>query len=191
MSSPGRSRRRSRSSRRGRRAGASESGQAILLVVGGLAFLLLGAAILAAIASGLTGRGEQQRAADLAALAAARTMAVDHPHVFEPEVVDGVPNAAHVDRAEYLARARATAEDVARANGVDAVSVAFPDLAEPAPMRVRVRVLDALEVGGVAAGTSAEAELVVGADAVATGPKGVGEYAGPCAMRQGNPLRTF
>ncbi len=174
----------------GRRRCGGESGQAILLVLGGLTFLLLGAAILAAIASGLTGRGDQQRAADLSALAAARAMAVAYPHVFEPAVVGGRVNDGHIERDEYLARARRAAEAVARSNGLDAITVSFSDATSTAPMRVRVTVLDSLDVGDVTAGTRAEAELVPGAGgADGSGPKNAGEYRGPYATRQGKPMR--
>ncbi len=173
-----------------RERGRGESGQAILLVVGGLAFLLVGAAVLAAIASGLTGRGDQQRAADLSALAAARAMAADYPHLFEPGAVAGRDNQAHLERAAYLAHARRAAEAVARDNGLDTVAVAFPDASSSAPMRVRVTVLDALDVGGVAAGTRAEAELVAAAGGGGVpGATNPGEYAGPYALRQGKPMR--
>ncbi len=168
----------------------AERGQALLLVVGGLAFLLLAGAMLAAIASGLTGRGDQQRAADLAALAAARAMAGDHPRVFAPAVVDGVANPQHLEHAEYRARARAAAARVARANGADDVAVSFPGTAADVPLRIRVAVLDRLEVGDVAAGVSAEAELVVGAGAPVSGGSGnPGEHQGPYALRQGKPMR--
>jgi len=57
-------------------------------------------------------------------------------------------------------------------------------------MRVRVTVLDTLDVGDVSAGTRAEAELVPGAGgAVAPGATNPGEYAGPYALRQGKPMR--
>ncbi len=173
-----------------RRPPRGEPGQAIPLVIGGLAFLLLGAAVLAAIASGLTGRGDQQRAADLSALAAARAMAVAYPHVFEPAAVAGRDNPSHLERDDYLVRARKAAEAVARANGLNAITVSFPDAASVAPLRVRVTVLDVLAVGDdVAAGTRAEAELVPAAAAVTPGPADAGEYAGPYALRQGKPMR--
>lgn len=168
---------------------SGESGQAIGLVIVGLAFVLVGAAVLAAIASGLTERGDQQRAADLSALAAARAMAVAYPRVFEPAVVTGRVNPSHLERDEYLARAREAAEKVARGNGLDAVTVSFPGAVSVAPLRVRVTVLDTLDVGDVAAGTRAEAELVAGEGAGTPGQTNPGEYAGPYAMRQGKPMR--
>ena len=167
-----------------------EAGQATLLMIVGLAFLLLGAAVLAAIASGLTGRGDQQRAADLSALAAARVMAVAYPRVFEPAVVAGRVNANHLERADYLARGRRAAEEVARRNGIEAITVSFPDAVSVAPLRVRVAVLDGIGSGGrILTGTRAEAELVVEAGAPGSGALGRGEYPGPYAMRQGKPMR--
>ena len=172
------------------RLGRWQSGQAIPLVIGGLAVVLVGAAVLAAIASGLTGRGDQQRGADLAALAGARAMAADHPRLFEPAVVAGRANPRHLERGAYLARARAAAEAVATGNGLEEVMVSFPGADPVAPLRVRVVVMDRLDVGDVAAGTRAEAEVSVGAGAPALdGPKGVGEYRGPYAIRQGQPMR--
>lgn len=165
------------------------SGQALLLVIAGLAFFVVAAALLAAIASGLTGRGDQQRAADLAALAAGRAMATDQPRLFAPAVVAGRVNPNHLERREYLARSRRAAEAVARENGIDAIAVVFPDAASMAPRRVRVTVLDELDVGGVAAGVRAEAELLVDLAGAASGPPGVGEYPGPFATRQGRPMR--
>lgn len=177
-------------SRPGRGGCDDESGQALLLVLGGLAVLLLGAAILAAIASGLTERGDQQRAADLAALSAARSMAAAQPRLYAPATVRGRVNPQHLERAAYLAGARRAAEEVARANGLQSVAVSFPGADPVAPMRVRVTALDALDVGdGVVAGVRAEAEVVVGSGPGATGPKGAGEYAGPYAIRQGKPMR--
>ncbi len=168
----------------------AQAGQALPLVLGGLVVLLLGAAVLAAIASGLTGRGDQQGAADLAALAAARRMAADYQHVFEPAMVNGNVNPAHLERATYLARARRAAEQVARANALDTVAVAFPGPARDVPLRVRVSVLDRLHVGGVVAGTRSEAEVVVGLGGpVVPGAAGAGEYPGPFALRQGKPMR--
>lgn len=166
-----------------------ESGQVVPLLVGGLAFLLVAAAVLAAIASGLTGRGDQQRAADLAALAAARSMAAGHSHLFAPEAVGGRDNPAHRGRGEYLERAREAAEAVARHNGIDSVAVSFPGADPVAPMRVRVTVLDPLGVGGgIEAGIRAEAELTIGPGAL-TGGDLPGEYSGPLAVRQGKPMR--
>ena len=171
--------------------GHGEVGQALLLTLGGLVALLLGAAVLAAIASGLTGRGEQQRAADLAALAAARAMAVAYPRVFEPAQVAGRPNPGHLEKEEYLELARRAAEAVARDNGLRDITVAFPGAASTAPLRVRVGVLDALDGGdGISGRVRAEAEVVMApGGAGAPGAPGAGEYTGPYAMRQGKPMR--
>ncbi len=167
-----------------------QDGQAVLLVLAGLGVLLLAAAVLAAIASGLTDRGDQQRAADLAALAAGRTMAHDLPGVFAPAVVLGRRDPAHLELEEYLARARRTAQAVAARNGVRRLRVDFPDAGALAPLHVRVTVLDGLESGGgdVHADARAEAEIVTGA-APATAASGAGEYPGPFAERQGKRMR--
>ncbi|MCW2958134.1 MAG: peptidase and DD-carboxypeptidase VanY/endolysin, partial [Solirubrobacterales bacterium] len=98
-------------------------------------------------------------------------------------------NPAHLERAAYLARARAAAEATARRNGIDAVAVSFPGGGAGIPQRVRVRVLDLLEVGAIEAGTRAEAELVAGAGGAPAGAGGPGEYRGPFATRQGKAMR--
>jgi hypothetical protein len=51
-----------------------ERGQALLLLVGALAAVLVGAFVLGAVARGVGRQGRDQRAADLAALAGARAM---------------------------------------------------------------------------------------------------------------------
>jgi len=51
-----------------------ESGQALVLVIGAMAALVVGALILGAIGQALGARGHEQRAADLAAISAARAM---------------------------------------------------------------------------------------------------------------------
>jgi Transglycosylase SLT domain/D-alanyl-D-alanine carboxypeptidase len=174
-----------------RRSRDGECGQALLLLLAGFAALLVGAAVLAAIASGLTGRDDQQRAADLAALGAARAMAQAYPRLFVPAAVDGHRDPAHLERAAYLALAERAATHVAARNGIRAVAVTFPDAASLAPLRVRVTVLDGLAVGGgdVHAGSRAEAELVQGAPSAPAGPPNAGEYPGPYAIRQGRPMR--
>jgi hypothetical protein len=169
----------------------SEAGQATLVVVGLALALLLGAFVLGAIAQGIGGQGEQQRAADLAALAAARAMHESYAGLFEAPRIAGRPNPAHLERAAYLARGRAAALATARRNGARSVAVSFPDAATFAPVRVRVEVRDDLRVGAserVRAGARAEAELAPPGDIAAT-TAGAGEYRGPLAYRQGKPMR--
>jgi hypothetical protein len=77
-----------------------ESGQAALLLVGALGFVLVGALILGAIAAGVGVQGRDQRAADLAALAGARAMRSAYPGLFEPAAVAGQPISGHDRPAE-------------------------------------------------------------------------------------------
>ena len=176
-----------------------DRGQASVLLVGLLAAILVGALVLGGVASGLGGRGDQQQAAALAALAAARALQDAYPHVFEPAEVNGLPNRNHLEREQYLALGRRAAERTALRNGVQQVAVSYPDGdRSPAPVRVRVRVLDDLAVAGGATdldagaggGVRAEAELVpAGTLGYASGDAAQGEYPGPYAYRSGKPMR--
>jgi hypothetical protein len=168
-----------------------EAGQATILLLGLTMALLLGALVLGVIARGIGIRSDEQRAADLAALAGARAMHDAYAGLFEPPLLGGRPNRAHVERSEYLRRGRRTALETARRNGARGVRVSFPDTATFAPVRVRVEVRDAIELGHgerVAAGARAEAELAPPAE-LAFEAAGGGEYRGPLARRQGKPMR--
>jgi hypothetical protein len=174
-----------------RQPGEAERGQATVLVLGVAAALLLGALVLGAIAKGIGTQGTQQRAADLAALAAAKTMHASYSRLFEPPVLDGRRNRAHLEPAQYMAMGRRAALITARRNGARSVAVSFPDAKTFAPVRVRVTVRDPIKVGErvrVRAGARAEAELAP-PGAAAFGQPGVGEYDGPLAYRQGKPMR--
>ncbi len=153
--------------------------------------MLVGALVLGAIARGIGVRSDEQRAADLAALAGARAMHDAYEGLFEPPVLGGRANVAHLERAEYLGRGRLTALRTARRNGARDVRVSFPDKDTFAPVRVRVEVRDAIDlgVGGrVAAGAVAEAQLAPPAE-LAFETARAGEYRGPLAHRQGRPMR--
>jgi hypothetical protein len=167
------------------------SGQATVLVLGLALALLLGALVLGAIAQGIGAHGNQQRAADLAALAAARAMHESYARLFEPPMLGGRPNPAHLERGAYLALGRRAAVATAGRNGAERAGVSFPDAATFAPVRVRVEIRDPLEIGRtarVAAGARAEAELAPPSQ-LASGVAGAGEYRGPLAYRQGKPMR--
>jgi transglycosylase-like protein with SLT domain/D-alanyl-D-alanine carboxypeptidase-like protein len=170
-----------------------ETGQALLLLVGLLTAALLGALVLGAVARGVGAHGDQQRAADLAALAGARAMQAAYPRLFEPALLGGSVNPAHLERLAYVALGRRAALATARRNGAHRVGVVFPDAAGLAPVRIRVTVEDAIEVrggSGVPAGARAEAELVPPGDPSSIGQSaGPGEYRGPFAIRQGKPMR--
>ena len=80
---------------------------------------LPGRLALVAIAGAVTGKGRVQRAADLAAISAARSMRDDLPRLLSPPALpNGLPNPAHLDKPAYLARARTAALAAGRANGV-------------------------------------------------------------------------
>jgi hypothetical protein len=171
-----------------------QSGQAALLLVAALGFVVIGALILGAIAAGVGVQGRDQRAADLAALAGARAMRSVFSGLFEPATIEGRPNAAHVEKVEYLERGRTAALETARRNGARATAVAFPDANELAPVRVRVTVSDpaTVRVGRgshtAAIRALAEAELAPPGGGLAAFGSG-GGYSGPLAYRQGKPMR--
>jgi hypothetical protein len=168
-----------------------QRGQAALLLVGLLLAVCIGAVVLGGIARGVGARGDLQQAADLAALAAARAMHDAYPRVFEPPVRDGVRNARHLERAEYLALADRAATRTAARNGAHRATIAFPG-GGLAPVRVRVTVGDAIAVGGdveVRNTAVAEAELAPPGTVPGGGPANAGEYRGPFAYRQGKPMR--
>ena len=167
---------------------AGERGQAMLLLVGLLLAVCIGAVVLGGVARGVGARGDLQQAADLAALAAARAMHDAYPRVFEPAARDG---ARHLERAEYLALAERAAKDTAARNGAHRAAVAFPG-GGLAPLRVRVTVRDAIAVGHDAQVPNtavAEAELAPPGTLPDAGPANAGEYRGPFAYRQGRPMR--
>jgi hypothetical protein len=169
----------------------SEAGQALLLMLGALVAVVLGAVVLGGVAQAITRRGDSQRAADIAALAGARALRTAYPRVFEPAGIGGRPNPSHLERTEYLAIGRRIATETARRNGADDIDVDFPGDAL-APLRVRVRVRDRITVGpgaSVDGGADAEAELVPPGALPGFGAPGAGEYTGPLAYRQGKPMR--
>jgi Transglycosylase SLT domain/D-alanyl-D-alanine carboxypeptidase/Putative Flp pilus-assembly TadE/G-like len=185
-----------------------ERGQALPALLGVGAILIMVALALAAIGAAVTGKGRVQRAADLAALSAARSMRDDLPRLAEPRTLaDGRLNPRHLSRGEYLVRARAAATDAARRNGVDParLRIDFPDSSGEPPLRVRARVsavIDPEELPGgerigeagsrpIALATSAVAEAAPpagswsGMPAVGSG----GGYSGPLVYRNGEGMR--
>src|SRR5215211_7090045 len=101
---------------------ARQDGQAMLLLVAAMAAAVVGAVLLGGIAQGIGKGGREQRAADLGALAGARTMHDAYDRLFEP------PEALrHLEVAAFKQLGRAAALGVARANGAHNVDVKFPD----------------------------------------------------------------
>ncbi len=185
-------------------------GQALPLLLGGIALLMLAVLAIVSIAGALTGKGRLQRAADLAAVSAARSMRDDLPRVTSPPLLpSGSPNPAHLDRGVYLARAREAALEAGEANGADRsrVKVGFPGAAAAfPPLRVRVdigaelrplvergppaqprqrlgrhRDVDVYAVAEAAPSPSAGGQ----APEIASG----GGYSGPLVYRQGEGMR--
>jgi hypothetical protein len=176
-----------------------ERGQSTILLLGVVCAALAGALILAAFGQAYGARGHAQRAADLAAVAAAQRMRRDYGRVFEPAYLrPGVPNPNHLSRTAYLAAAREAAVRGGRANGIDVDpgDVSFPESGAFAPTRVSVGVRDHGDVrvsqdGGrrsVAVSAQATAELSPEGGGIETVASG-GGYSGPLAYRQGKPMR--
>jgi soluble lytic murein transglycosylase-like protein len=170
---------------------SSVRGQASILLIAGMIGVLIAALITGAVARAVAKEGKAQRAADLAAVAAARVMNANYSRLFEPPYVDDVPNPRHLEKADYLVLGRMAASKVAGANGAPHAVVSFPDGESFAPVRVRVAVTQRLTIGSngerrVRIDADAEAELGPGAATTfATG----GGYSGPLAYRQGKPMR--
>lgn len=175
----------------------AERGQVLPLAAGGALVLLATAVALVAIAGAVVGKGRAQRAADLAAISAARSMRNGLEALLSPaRLPDGSPNPRHLEKAAYLSRARLAAIEAARANEVSIarLRVSFPDQDSFAPVRVKAAVLAAVELGDAPAQVEASAIAEAGAPssptgeshpAVATG----GGYRGSLVYRQGRGMR--
>jgi hypothetical protein len=173
-----------------------ESGQALILALGAVFVLLAAALALVAIAGAVTGKGRAQRAADLIALSAVRSMRDDLERLLSPaRLADGRPNPGHIEKATYLARARSAGLAVARGNEVDPVRVLvrFPDRDSFAPVRAKATVVAGLREGeGQRVEASAEAEAAALYNAAAGGATGVatgGGYGGTLIYRDGEGMR--
>jgi hypothetical protein len=192
-------------------APAAEAGQALLMVLGAAFAILFTAALLVALGGALAGTARAQRAADLIALSGARSLRDDFPRLFvPPRLPGGAPNPLHLDRGEYLARAKAAALEAANRNDVRAsrLRVSFPDMASFAPLRVRAELLASVDPGPLpgsrgrsAYGASSRArsirvetraEAAASPPAVVNRPSATAEgagYTGALAYRQGKPMR--
>ena len=186
-----------------------EPGQALPAVLGAAAVLLSVGLVLVAIGGAVTGKSRVQRAADLAALSAARSMRDELPRLLAPpRLPDGSPNPRHISRGRYLADAGRAADEAARRNGVDPARLllSFPDRESMPPLRARAKVaaeIDPRELPGgarledpstlrripVVATAVAEAALPggdwTGMPAEASG----GGYSGPLTYRNGEGMR--
>jgi len=175
--------------------GRDESGQALILALGGALVVVAGALALVALAGAATGKGRVQRAADLAAISAARSLRDDLSMLLAPATLaGGRPNPEHLDKLTYLARARQAAIAVGRANGVDPerLRVVFPDADSFAPVQARATVVARLD--GVADGPRVEASALAEAAAPSGAAGGMGMasgggYSGPLLYRDGKGMR--
>jgi nitroreductase len=182
------------------------AGQALPALLGAGLILILAALALTAIGGAATGRGRVQRAADLAALSAARSMRDDVPRLLAPaRLPDGAPNPRHISRGQYLGRARLAAIDAARRNRVDParLQIAFPDAAANPPLRARATVVGTVDPSRLPGGErlSDPAPIRVVAKAVAEASPPVsswtgmpqmaegGGYSGPLVYRDGEGMR--
>ncbi len=169
-----------------------EDGQALLLALGGAFALIVAALALVAIAGAITGKGRAQRAADLAAISAARSMRDDLPRLLAPPTLpNGLPNPAHMEKVVYLARARTAAIDVARGNGVapQQLELGFPDLASFAPVRAKAVVTGNVDGHRVEASAVAEAAAPAGSTGTMPATASGGGYSGPLVYRNGEGMR--
>jgi len=173
----------------------SENGQALPLALGASLALIAAVLALVAIAGAVTGKGRVQRAADLTAISAARSMRDDISRLLSPpRLPDGSPDPRHLTKSAYLWRARAAALEAARRNGVAGrrLRVSFPGAGSFAPVQVKTVVVADLSVGAgrtrVEASAVAEAGAASGAASQPTVASG-GGYAGPLVYRQGEGMR--
>jgi len=170
----------------------AQRGQALIVALGAVFVVMLGASVLAALGGALAQKGRLQRATDLAALSAARSMRDDFGRLFETPLIGGQPNPRHLTRVTFLARARAAALDAGGHNGLRLTGgdISFPGDSGP-PVRVKVKVKRKLPArgGDVPADATATAELSPPAgDPLPLEATGSG-YTGPLAYRQGKPMR--
>src|SRR6185503_2738581 len=174
-----------------------EGGQALPALLGAGLILILAALALAAIGGAATGKGRVQRAADLAALSAVRSMRDDVSRLLAPpRLSDGGPNSRHLSKADYLSRARLAAIDAARRNSVDPgrLRLSFPDAMADPPLRARVTVTGEIDpdelTGGERAGVRQPIRVVASAVAEASAP--VSSWTGMAARRRvaATPVRS-
>lgn len=180
------------------RVRAGEAGQALPLLLGMALLTVVAGLLVALLGAAASGASRFQRAADLGAISAARSMQDDYARLFAPATLPGgAPNPAHLTQAEFEGRARAAAEEGVAANGAGeaGVEVTFP---QPgfAPTRVRVELGGSPALDGRPAG-GGEVEVVAMAEihpVATTGGSGVaqasgGGYRGRLVNRQGEGMR--
>src|SRR5262245_46462374 len=138
-----------------RRLASEGRGQSLPAVLGAAVALVLCALLLVAIGGAVTGKARVQRAADLAALSAARSMRDDLPRLLAPPLLpDGSINPRHLSRAQYLTRARVAGVVAARRNRVapDRLRISFPRSRPFPPLAVRAEIAAEIDPGELPGG---------------------------------------
>ncbi|MGE4426778.1 MAG: transglycosylase SLT domain-containing protein [Solirubrobacteraceae bacterium] len=162
-----------------------ERGQALMLVITGLLIAIVVAGVLGAAAAAMGSREDDQRAVDIAALAAADRMRADWPDRA------GVPATLSLER--FRQRARDAARGAAARNGIDGrLEITFPEGApdDAGPLTVRVSAPAPAEVAGVRIGPGVSATAQLSPPPAPTAGDLTGnEYSGPLAHRDGKPMR--
>ncbi len=178
-----------------------QRGQALIVMIGAIFMLVVGASVLAAFGFGYLGKGRGQRASDLAALSAARVMRENYNRLFVPAYGRlGRPNPQHLEKYRYLQLARRAACKYAKDNGAtDCPRVDFPDSDSFAPTQVRVRILESVSLSPGGGSKKRRVEVSAAADAELVPPSGYGwsqpdfavggGYDGRLVYRQGKPMR--
>jgi hypothetical protein len=173
-----------------------ERGQALVVLLAGCLMIFAGVAVIGEFGSSLIARGRMQRAADLAATAAASSMSRDYRRLFTP-VARG---SGHISRSAYVARADRAARRSLAANSATTSHATIGFEPGVAPASVTVTLLDRHDVhvpGGepdtpVRVRAAATAGLTFAQSALPEPlPRSAsgGGYDGPLAYRQGKPMR--
>ena len=192
----------------GARVGTGQSGQALPALLGIAALAVLLTLALAALGGAVTAKGRAQRAVDLAALSAARSMRDDFSRLFVPaRTPAGELDPRHLDREEYLERARSAARQAIEENGLGGATLTVrfqrPESFAPTGVEVLARAEGAAGTQpGVPRGAperhtevsvrvAATAELSPSGDQLGSAPESAsgGGYSGPLSYRQGEGMR--
>ncbi len=186
-----------RAGRFARRLLRAQAGQATPITLFLALAVIVAGVLLAMLGAAATGASRYQRAADLAAVSAARSMRDDHYRLFLPATLpNGLPNPAHLSDPEYRRRAMDAAFEAVGENDAESADarVSFPG-ALFAPTRVRVDLSAIASAGGGDSGSEVSVKAIaeaypaegpaLGVPAVASG----GGYSGPLETRQGEGMR--
>lgn len=181
-----------------------QRGQSLPAILGLSLVVVILALAGVAILGSVTAKGRAQRAADLAALSAARSMRDDYQRLFIPRTrLDGGIDPRHLSRSEYLGRAEGAAREAAARNGAgrngSGVEIRFPDGDSIGPRQVEVELRARIELpeGGERESVGTEVAAIAEIAPTAPTPYGAagpaiasgGGYSGPLAYRQGKPMR--